>query len=315
MRLRLADFRRLSAETGTASRLWMVPVGLVLAALGQIVAVVVLFPLVAWIAFPDLSFGQAIGRLQALGSRPAVYAFLATFLGPILLLLLWSRFAHKIGPRRLIGIERRFLLRDFLSGVSVVLLVAGVGIAAAVQYQLFIPNVAFADWLPWLLPSLVFIFVQVFAEELVFRGYLQPILAARFRSPLIWLLIPALLFGSLHWQPATFGPNAPLVVAAAVLMGLVAGHVTARTGNISAAVGLHFANNCIGMLVVAVPGDLAALSLYLHPISLEDPLLTRGMLIGNITTIIGAYGIYLWVLRRRDARLKNQPDEIIKTFN
>ena len=39
------------------------------------------------------------------------------------------------------------------------------------------------------------------AEELAFRGYLMQALAARFRSPLVWWLLPALLFGAAALEP------------------------------------------------------------------------------------------------------------------
>jgi len=315
MRLTTQDYQDALRPHFSGSRLWMLPIGLGLATLAQILAVIVLFPLVAMIAFSDMPTEQAIARISALGSRPALYAFFATFTGPLLATALWARWVHKIPFARLLGVSRGLILRDFLAGVSVILVVAGAGIVAALQFQLFLPNIPFLAWLPWLVPTMAFIFVQVFAEELVFRGYLQPALAARFRSPVIWLILPALLFGALHWQPGTFGSNAPLVVAAATLMGIVTGHVTARTGNISAALGLHFMNNCVGMLLVAVQGDLSVLSLYLHPVTPSDEILMRGVLIGNFATIIGAYGIYLWVLKRRDARLKNQSDTLMKTFN
>ena len=282
----------------------MLPIGVLLWFIGQLVASGLTLSAGATIKYPEIPVLFGIEVFAGEQSRASVYAILAGFAGAWLFLVIWTRFAHGLRFRTLLGIERRLVLRDFFAGVAVVLLVAGIGIVTAVQFQLFRPNLPPTTWAIWLIPSLVFIFIQVFAEELVFRGYLQPVLAARFRSPLIWLVIPALLFGAAHYNPAVFGPNWPLVVFAAALMGLVAGHVTARTGNISAALGLHFANNCNGMLIVAVPGPLSALSLYLHPIGPEEVILTRGVLIGNIATILGAYGIYLWFLRRRDARLQ-----------
>ena len=99
------------------------------------------------------------------------------------------------------------------------------------------------------------------AEELLFRGYLTQALAARFRSPLAWALVPSLAFGALHWDGAAYGADAWLAVAAATAVGLALADVTARTGNLSAAIGLHFANNVAALLVVAMPGPTAALAL------------------------------------------------------
>ena len=105
--------------------------------------------------------------------------------------------------------------------------------------------------------------MQSAAEELAFRGFLMQSLAARFRSPVVWWLLPALLFGALHWNPAELGANAGLGVLASTVVGLALADVTARTGNLSAAIGLHFANNVMAMLVVALPSPVSGLALYL----------------------------------------------------
>ena len=121
--------------------------------------------------------------------------------------------------------------------------------AAAPVRQL--PLAAWAAWLPLALPLLL---VQTAAEELAFRGFLMQCLAARFARPLVWFLLPALLFGALHWNPAELGANASLVALSATVIGLVLADVTAKTGNLSAAIGLHFANNVTSLLVVSLPG-------------------------------------------------------------
>ena len=93
-------------------------------------------------------------------------------------------------------------------------------------------NMAVSTWLLWLPVALVAVVLQTGAEELLFRGYLQSQLAARFRSQAIWLLIPSILFGFAH-----FGPGLPLnaalgYVVFATLFGLMAADLTSRTGTI-----------------------------------------------------------------------------------
>ena len=46
------------------------------------------------------------------------------------------------------------------------------------------------------------------------------------------------------------------------LFGLAAADLTARTGNLGAAVGLHFANNASAVLMVGIKGNLGGLALY-----------------------------------------------------
>ena len=129
---------------------------------------------------------------------------------------------------------------------------------------------AWASWLPLALPALL---VQTAAEEIAFRGFLMQGLAARFRSPLVWFLLPAFLFGLLHWNGESGVRNAWLMVAAATVIGLVLADVTVRTGDLSAAMGLHFANNVFAVLVLApsVPllSDLALWVVALDPGSVD----------------------------------------------
>jgi uncharacterized protein len=161
-----------------------------------------------------------------------------------------------------------------------------------------LPVAAWALWLPAALPAL---FVQATAEEVVFRGYLQGMLAARFARRFVWWVLPAAAFGVLHWNPQ-MGENAWLMVAAATLMGLVLGDVTARSGGLSLSIGLHFANNVFAMLVMATPSQLSGLALYLSPLDPDDPAMVRAALLGNMALIAAIWGLYIFFWRRRRAR-------------
>jgi uncharacterized protein len=143
------------------------------------------------------------------------------------------------------------------------------------------------------------LFLQVAAEEIAFRGYLQGMLAARFRSRLVWWLLPAVAFGALHWNPAEFGANAPLVVAAATLMGLVFGDVTARSGSLALAIGLHLANNAFAVLVIATPSALSGFALYLSPVDTGDPAAMRAGILANMALIAAVWLVYVWRQSRR----------------
>uniref|UniRef100_UPI0039E68891 CPBP family intramembrane glutamic endopeptidase n=1 Tax=Phaeovulum sp. TaxID=2934796 RepID=UPI0039E68891 len=123
-------------------------------------------------------------------------------------------------------------------------------------------------WLPLALPGLL---VQTGSEELLFRGYLQQQLAARFHSPLVWAVLPSLLFGALHYAPAEFGPNALLMTAWATLFGLFAADLTARTGSLGAAMGFHFATNFAAVFLVGLYGNLDGLALFNLVINTRDP--------------------------------------------
>ena len=139
--------------------------------------------------------------------------------------------------------------------------------------------------------------MQTAAEELAFRGYLLQGLAARFRSRLLWWGAPALLFGLLHWSPREGWP----AVLAAAALGLILADVTARSGNLSAAIGLHFANNAVALLVVAMPSPLAGLSLFVAGVDPADAATVQLLLLSDLAVTLIAYAVWLgfWARRRR----------------
>ncbi|WP_137702551.1 CPBP family intramembrane glutamic endopeptidase [Marimonas lutisalis] len=132
------------------------------------------------------------------------------------------------------------------------------------------PNLPLLRWLALLPLSLPLLFVQISAEEFAFRGYLQSQLAARFSQPVIWILGPSLLFGLLHYDPATQGANAAIFAVAACLFGLAAADLTARSGNLGAALALHLSVNIPALLVTAPAGHMYGLALGTYPFTLDD---------------------------------------------
>ncbi len=123
-------------------------------------------------------------------------------------------------------------------------------------------NMTLAQQLPWLPFALLGLLIQTGTEELIFRGYLQQQLAARFRQRWVWMLVPSLLFGLIHYSPAQYGALSWVVVIWSLLFGLAAADLTARTGNLGAAIGLHFANNFAAVLLIGISGNIGELALY-----------------------------------------------------
>lgn len=131
-------------------------------------------------------------------------------------------------------------------------------------------NLTFGQQLPWLPFALAGLLVQTGTEELVFRGYLQQHLAARFRSRWVWMVGPSVLFGLAHYSVQQYGALSWLVVAFTGLFGLVAADLTARTGNLGAAVGLHFANNVSAVLLLGMAGNIDQLALFTAVVDASD---------------------------------------------
>lgn len=132
-------------------------------------------------------------------------------------------------------------------------------------------------WGLYVLPLAVAVAVQSCGEEVLFRGYLQQQLAARFRTPWIWLILPSVLFGLLHGGEGWQGIGYVLITA---LIGIVAGVMVWRTGSLAAAMGLHFGNNFSVFLLLG-PNAL--------PDMLENPDAAREMLTVETFVIDGVF--------------------------
>lgn len=256
---------------------------------------------VCWLAAAFFLLGAA-PRLGA-GPRGVLLLYLASFAGLALGVVLAAAFLHRRRPATLLG-PGGFRPAAFGAGIAAV---AAIGLGTTALTFALAPPVRQADTLAWarLLPLAVpLVLVQTAAEELLFRGYLTQTLAARFRSPRVWALLPAAAFGALHWDGATYGPDAWLAVAAATAVGLALTDVTVRTGNLSAAIGIHFANNLVALLVVAMPGPTAALALWSAPVDALHPL--RGWLLADLATTLTAWAVWRLVLRTRVRRLHSR---------
>ena len=224
----------------------------------------------------------------------ATAVFLSTIAGGFGLgTWLAARIWQKRGLGSLIGRGPR-VLRDFVTAMLITWAVAGLAWAIILPFsEPLTPNLPFADWIKWLPVALVLILLQTGAEEVLFRGYLQSQLAARFRATWVWLLVPSVLFGALHFLPSdTVGPGL-IYVASTTLFGVIAADLTARTGSIGAAWGLHFANNCIAILVVVYLGAASGLGLYSAG-TLEDALQLSPQLLLDLAVLVA-----LWLIIRR----------------
>ncbi|MEO0918505.1 MAG: type II CAAX endopeptidase family protein [Pseudomonadota bacterium] len=185
-------------------------------------------------------------------------------------------------------------LRDFVSATLATWIVAGSlwGLTVAFSEPLT-PNLPFDEWIAWLPLALVAILLQTGSEELLFRGYLQSQLAARFHAVWVWMFIPSLMFGVLHFVPSDTITPGLIYVGMTTLFGVIAADLTARTGSIGAAWGLHFANNCVAILVVVYLGAASGLGLYSAG-TLEAALRLSPVLVLDVLVLI-----LIWLVIRR----------------
>lgn len=277
--------------------LWRLGVGILLVAATFVVAVI---GLQQWIPAGFVALGLAAPVPDPFQTRPpTVLLLLAAFGGVWVGLALAVRLIHRRPMATLIGPKgaRNPAGRHFVFGLLVAM---GVSVPGAIILFAFGSPVQARPvlvWALWLLPGLPLLFLQTASEELLFRGYIQQQLAVRFRSRWVWWFLPSLLFGALHFDAVTFGPNAWLVVAGTAIFGLIAADVTARTGTIGAAVGLHFVNNVFAFCLVGTAGHLSGLSLFVLPISPADSDALRPWLIADVASLLVLYGLWLAVFR------------------
>ena len=193
------------------------------------------------------------------------FAFMAVGAG------LSARLLHDRGFASLLG-PLAALRRDFRA-VSIGVLAVGAVVLLLPPWDMggeLVPNMPIGKWILLLAPSLTLVLVQVSAEEIVFRGYVQQQLAARFRSPLVWMVLPSALFASGHYLPEVAGDNALMIAVWAGIFGILMADLTARAGNLGPAIAVHFWNNVSAMLIVSLPDELSGLALFLSPFSMGD---------------------------------------------
>ena len=131
------------------------------------------------------------------------------------------------------------------------------------------PNLPFGQWVGFLPLAFLGLLIQTTAEEIVFRGYLQSQLAARFSHPAVWIGVPSAMFAMLHYAPLSAGENAWVLVVWAGLFGVAAADLTARSGTLGPAIALHLVNNVSAILIAAPTGSFDGLALYTFPFSLD----------------------------------------------
>lgn len=199
------------------------------------------------------------------GTTPtAVRWNLAAFAIYTALLLFMVRRLHRVSLRDLIGAIRPacrqfWRVSIYLSPLYAILVLPSAFASDAVQ------QFPFTTWLSLLPAILPLLFVQISAEELVFRGYLQSHLAALCKYPIIWIGVPSFLFGLIHYDPASPAYSAWAYVAWAACLGLVCADLTARSGTLGPAFAVHFVNNISALVILAADDWLYGAALFVWP--------------------------------------------------
>ncbi|MEM6623365.1 MAG: type II CAAX endopeptidase family protein [Pseudomonadota bacterium] len=245
--------------------------GILLIALGWVggtIAATGIYAAVAAMMQGDTQAGTAaLDTLVAGGSPVGIMVLLASFLGIwggvwLVLSGLHGRpFRTVMGPHReksgIGGFWRGVMLGVGFAALSVSLTSALVGAPVKVM--------SFADWAPYALPIAVLVFFQATGEELIFRGYLLQQLAVRYRSPLIWGVLPSFIFGLMHFTGGLPGGGDYFYVAVTAITGAALAVTVWRTGALWAAAGIHVGINCTAILFFGTEGILSGSQIWMFP--------------------------------------------------
>jgi len=264
--MRTAEFDAYVMPACAEPALWRLLLAVLLVMFVQ-AGVLAMILVAAYPVIGPLEYFGWVMKLRAPGEPAPALVLLFSFTGLFLGTLLAAAALHGRGPGSLIGpageAARAFLLTLAIA-VPVYALSLGLGMLAYPP----VPNLDPALWLRLLPVALLLVLVQTSAEELFFRGYLAQQLAARFAARWLWMGLPAVLFASGHLAPGTGASW--LTVGAALAFALIAADLTERTGNLGAAIALHFLNNTVAVLLVAVKGTITGLALYVTPFGLAE---------------------------------------------
>ena len=236
---------------------WRIALGMVLIIIVSLVAAIVCIG--GGLAILAVRDGYPLTDLDALNFR----VLLEDRIGLAAVLLtnasLWAgvwlamMILHRRSIRDLFGVERKLYWRDFARAAAVTL---GVGLLAGLLEAIIDPTftrteISFPEWIAWAPLVLVLAFLQTSAEEVVFRGYLHQTLAARFAAPLVWLVLPTLLFTLIHWKDDALAIMNVALLLIILAMSLSMTAVLVASGNLGAAMGMHFGNNVVAFLFLS----------------------------------------------------------------
>ncbi|MGB0960450.1 MAG: lysostaphin resistance A-like protein [Halocynthiibacter sp.] len=224
-------------------------------------------------------------------SSVSVIFLFSTFIPLLLATTIAVRIFHKRKFKTLVG-PYVATLKNFGQTTAISFVFFAFVIAISSIFDRPLSNLSFGEWLTFLVPLLLLLFIQITAEEVLFRGYVLQQVAARFSAPWVYIFIPSLIFAALHWNPSAGALNW-LFIGATFQFAVLATDLTIRTGNLGAAMGVHFVNNLFGVLVLSLQGTMDGAALFVTEYSIENPGPLGWSIAGNMVLMM-----VLWKILR-----------------
>ncbi|MBW6416486.1 CPBP family intramembrane glutamic endopeptidase [Celeribacter sp. PS-C1] len=248
--------------------LWRAGLSIVGIILIGLILTPVLFALISHFA-PNLAPFQFGARGLAVGATPGgMFTILSGFLLVAFGTIWMARRLHARSLRDITG-PGALMRAQFVTTLKWI-----VGFTALIFFLPWdgdtevVANLEPRTWLFWLPFALLGLMIQVTAEELFFRGYLQSQIAGSTGSYPLGLAASAVLFGLAHMNGSLEGVAAFFPVIWAMGFGLLAGDLTMRSGTIGPAIALHLVNNVSPILLAAQQDMMSGFALFVQT---EEP--------------------------------------------
>jgi hypothetical protein len=131
---------------------------------------------------------------------------------------------------------------------------------------------------------------------------LQQQLAVWIKNRWFYMVVPSGIFGFMHYDGGMGVDVGLSVVATTSLLGLFLADLTYRTGNLGAAIGVHFANNFSAMFWISYQEQISGLARYTAPAFFNEPAMfveaAKSMLITTSILFLIYFSIMEWRARR-----------------
>lgn len=269
-------------------------------AIGLVIIFLAWFILGSLVAIPFIVFAQIAFAGSVVGKTfGTVSAFLLAFVTvPLVTKFLMKRPWWSFGfPQWRIDYWA-FGVAVAVSFVVSIVMTLVLGAMGLVQLKFQVPDIG--QYLLLIVVAAVGLFIQTSTEEFMFRGYLTQFVRRYFSSPVVFLLIPAVLFALPHIANiAAFGGQWYAMLPY-LISGLLFGWFAYRTGALWMAIGLHWANNLGNSILIGTDVDVLP---SLAPIIIHNPSLE---VVTGVTLVSSLFIFFiLEVLIRKRAKPGN----------
>lgn len=241
----------------------------------------------------DLDRLLAVGGLDQIGvnSNLALIVMLVPFAIALVAMLTCLRVFHVRPIRSVLTSRPRIDLTRIGFAALVWVIVAGGLVFLVIPTELIRYQFSPADVLPLFLIAILFMPLQVAAEEVLFRGYLMQSIARAFARPIWPIVITSLAFAAVHMSNPEF-QNGFLRVAPIYLgLSLFFGVLCVLDDGLELAIGAHLGNNLFTALILsASDGAMNTASIFQTEVA---------QVVSHLWTLLLAVPIVLFVLHVR----------------